>query len=193
MAPLILELANQGGDKRESRPRRWRRGLDEVEALGGGVTCDRGGASVAEGREGGWGDDLHGRRGGRRRMQSSLAATAAGQGRARTPGPGPPRPCFGCVWPAHGRPLRSAHRLWPPRPCVSGLVRAALCPKEAVAPSRRRTSWPCPRVLGLRPPRGCAPEGSLEEVNRLNLKIITTNFEIMLNLQFNWCRPVQLL
>jgi hypothetical protein len=30
-------------------------------------------------------------------------------------------------------------------------------------------------------------------VNRLNLKIITTNFVIMSNLQFNWCRPVQLL
>jgi hypothetical protein len=36
-------------------------------------------------------------------------------------------------------------------------------------------------------------ESSLEGVNRLNLKIITTNFEIMLNLQFNWRRPVQLL
>ena len=36
-------------------------------------------------------------------------------------------------------------------------------------------------------------ESSLEGVNRLNLKIITTNFEIISNLQFNWCRPVQLL
>jgi hypothetical protein len=37
-------------------------------------------------------------------------------------------------------------------------------------------------------------ENSLEEgVNRLNLKIITTNFKIMSNQQFNWCRPVQLI
>jgi hypothetical protein len=36
-------------------------------------------------------------------------------------------------------------------------------------------------------------ESSLKGVNRLKLKIIITNFEIMLNLQFNWCKPVQLL
>jgi hypothetical protein len=77
-------------------------------------------------------------------MQSSLAATAVGRGCARTPGPRPPHPCLGCAWSAHGCPLQSAPRMWPPRPYAAGAGQMRLRRGQAAA-SRVGSGWPRPR------------------------------------------------